>query len=59
MTCLRLQVFLDANKYHWGPKTTFNSGSCGVRKAARDNRGWQAMREVDAAFASVGVRCSE
>lgn len=49
------KAFARANMDHWTPSTDFNTGACGVRRAAAD-LGYRAA-DVDAAFNSVGVMC--
>ena len=51
------EVFADANRFYWTANATYNSGACGVVKAAQ-NRGYTAA-DVTAAFKSVGVSCSK
>ncbi|XP_067941236.1 virulence metalloprotease-like isoform X3 [Watersipora subatra] len=55
---LAFKVFTAANLVYWGPDETFNTGSCGVRKAAANLMGTeQAKNDVDRAFASVNIAC--
>ncbi|MDY7574086.1 M4 family metallopeptidase [Actimicrobium sp. CCI2.3] len=51
------QVMAHANLLYWGPDSTFNKGACGVEQSAR-NLGY-AVADVTAAFASVGVSCTD
>ncbi|XP_067941235.1 neutral protease-like isoform X2 [Watersipora subatra] len=54
------KVFTNANVIYWNPRETFNSGACGVKKAAWDlKNNLQAVRDVDAAFSSVQIACSQ
>jgi Zn-dependent metalloprotease len=48
-------VFVLANRAYWKPKTTFNSGACGVESAAQD-LGY-TVADVTDAFAGVGAKC--
>jgi vibriolysin len=48
-------AFVLANRAYWRPTTTFNSGACGVEKAAGD-LGY-TVEDVTSAFADVGVKC--
>ncbi|HLO93225.1 MAG TPA: M4 family metallopeptidase [Burkholderiaceae bacterium] len=50
------EVFADANRLYWTASSTFNSGACGVEKAAT-SRGYTTA-DVTAAFSKVGVSCS-
>ncbi|WP_338848007.1 M4 family metallopeptidase [Massilia sp. W12] len=50
------EVMADANRLHWKSNETFNSGACGVEKAAAA-RGY-TVADVTAAFSAVGVSCS-
>lgn len=49
------EVFTYANALYWQPEETFNSGACGVEKAASD-LGYRE-EDVATAFQVVGVRC--
>jgi Zn-dependent metalloprotease len=48
-------VFVQANRAYWTPKTSFNKGACGVEKGAAD-LGY-TVADVTDAFAQVGVTC--
>ena len=49
-------VFVQANRLYWGPNTNYNSGACGVIRAARD---WgYPTYDVEDAFKQVGVKCN-
>ncbi|XP_013384835.1 uncharacterized protein LOC106154861 [Lingula anatina] len=50
------RVFGTANVVYWGAKATFNTGACGVRKAAADLK--LPTQDVINAFSSVGVTCT-
>ena len=55
-----LQVFTNANVIYWRPTETFNSGACGVKKAAYDlKKTAQAVIDVDNAFSTVDIRCDQ
>lgn len=49
-------VFVLANRAYWVPKTTFNSGACGVEKAAQDLN--YSVADVSASFEEVGAKCA-
>ncbi|NBW80696.1 PKD domain-containing protein [bacterium] len=49
-------AFVLANRSYWIPKTTFNTGACGVEKAAAD-LGYN-VGDVTRAFEGVGVACA-
>lgn len=49
-------VFAAANRDYWTPRSTFNSGACGVKAAAVDLD--YPTTDIDAAFAEVGVACN-
>ena len=48
-------AFASANRDYWTPRSTFNSGACGVIAAA-DDLGYKSA-DVVAAFSEVGVHC--
>lgn len=50
------EVMADANRLYWTASSTFNTGACGVEKAAA-NRGY-TVADVTDAFSQVGVSCS-
>ncbi|SFS13552.1 pseudolysin [Dyella sp. OK004] len=50
------EVFQRANALYWNASETFNSGACGVQKAATDLA--YSVSDVTAAFTGVGVTCS-
>lgn len=50
------EVFERANALYWNADETFNSGACGVQKAATDLS--YTVSDVTAAFTGVGVSCS-
>ncbi|TXH39903.1 MAG: hemagglutinin, partial [Burkholderiaceae bacterium] len=50
------EVMADANRLYWTASSTFNTGACGVEKAAA-NRGY-TVADVTNAFSQVGVSCS-
>ena len=55
-----LQVFTAANIVYWSPSETFNTGACGVRRAAYDLMGTEkAITDVDSAFATVDISCPD
>ena len=50
------EVFVLANRLHWGANTSFDQGACGVTRAATD-LGY-SLTDVAAAFTAVGVNAS-
>ncbi|ENY71340.1 elastase [Aeromonas diversa CDC 2478-85] len=50
------EVFVLANRLYWGANATFDSGACGVTKAATD-LGY-SVTDVASAFQAVGVNAS-
>ncbi|ALP42381.1 M4 family metallopeptidase [Aeromonas schubertii] len=50
------EVFVLANRLYWGANTNYDSGACGVTKAATD-LGY-SLTDVAAAFQAVGVNAS-
>ncbi|MEW7866820.1 M4 family metallopeptidase [Aeromonas diversa] len=50
------EVFVLANRLYWGANATFDSGACGVTKAATD-LGY-SVTDVASAFQAVGVSAS-
>lgn len=49
------KIFARANMLYWTPEETFDSGACGVQRAAAD-LGY-AEKDVAGAFSQVGVAC--
>jgi len=49
------QMFTLANRVYWTSQATFNSGACGVMKAAKDLN--LPEKDVVTAFCTVGVAC--
>ncbi len=49
-------AFVFANRGYWTPKTTYDSGACGVESAAHDLN--YKVEDVTDAFAQVGVKCA-
>jgi len=47
------QVMIKANMDYWLPTTTYQSGACGIRSAARDLH--EPLEEIDFALTSVGL----
>lgn len=51
------EVFADANRLYWNPRSDYNHAACGVIRAA-NNRGYNGLA-VSTAFSAVGVRCQD